>query len=159
MTEYWEVRRDEAMRGGSWTCSKHSELGFSPPVLLPGPTRPRLSERSRSERKHWFGDGWKHAWSGFSPSHVARSCPISLTLTQHQHNWWKVEPCIWISIHRKKSGLPDREKLHVISRYWGVLHRVSELLFLSEYWLPTCKMKQLVSTSLFTKFLEALPQS
>lgn len=31
MTEYWEVRWDEAMRGGSWTCSKHSELGFSPP--------------------------------------------------------------------------------------------------------------------------------
>ena len=31
MTEYWEVRGDEALRGGSWTGNKHNELGFSPP--------------------------------------------------------------------------------------------------------------------------------
>lgn len=37
--------------------------------------------------------------------------------------------------------IPDREKLHVVSQYWGVLRRVSELLFLSEYWLPSYKIK------------------
>lgn len=63
-------------------------------------------------------------------------------------------------MHRKKAReIPDHEKLRVISRYWGVLHRVSELLFLSEYWLPSCKRKQSVSTSFFTKFWEVLPQS
>lgn len=58
---------------------------------------------------------------------------------------------MWISSTEKDCGLPDHEKLRAISQYWGVLHRASGLLSLSEYWLPSCEMKQLVSTKLCAK--------
>ena len=132
-------------RGGASTPLPHPR---------PGPAQPRPARETG-------GGAWESATWVFT-SRVAASRPISLTLRQRQwQHCWKAEPCIWISMHskkKKKSRIPDHEKLHVISQYWGVLRRVSELLPLSECWLPSWKMKQSVSTLLFTRLLEVQPQ-
>ena len=111
-----------------------------------------LDQRERSG-----GGAWESARRAFT-SRVAASQPVSLTRRQKQwQHCWKPGPCMWISRHSKKGRIPDHEKLRVISQCWGVLRRVSELLPLSECWLPSWKMKQSVST-LFTRLLEVQPQ-
>lgn len=141
-------------RGGRTAVSAGAGLPRPSHTLRPGPARPRQSERSGG-RRWWVRESLRVFTSG-----MAASRPISLTLRQKQRqHCWKVEPCIWISMYsKKKSRIPDHEKLHVISQYWGVLRRVSELLPLSECWLPSWKMKQSVSTLLFIRLLEVQPQ-